>query len=229
MTAPPSDLRHPNYLRVEADISNANTQGKSPLLGRALSRGLVLLGMPLLPKRSVRGFEVFTLDAAADLDDFTTKVARALDLISAVDPKRLVQLKRYVRRFGLVAAGGDYFLPAARAHVVSRDWLDASNETQLALNMLHESVHARLHHIGLRPARAEDERVERLCLSLEATFARRLANGEELARRLEARLMRPWWTPDVQATRLKDRLSAVGLPRWLTDLIVRWRFGPSGR
>ena len=194
------------------------------MLPRALSRGLIALSMPLLPKRSIRGFQVFSLDLDADLDAFVAQLACALDVIAAVDPKRLVQLKRYVRRFGVIAAGGDYFLPAARAHVVSRDWLERTNETQLALNMVHESVHARLHHLGIRTDPTQDERVEAMCVGVEVDFARRLPDGEALAQRLEARLERPWWDQQEQRARVIARLRAAGMPKWMTAAVVRIRF-----
>lgn len=111
------------------------------------------------------------------------RVRAALNLLQAVEPRRIDQVRRALPG-GLAVDASDY----------ARAWYDARRQAcflgarhaatgdiaDLALSIVHETSHARLERCGFEYRPERRLRLERLCLGQEIVVARRLAVVGEL-------------------------------------------------
>src|SRR6266542_5713544 len=160
------------------------------------------------------------------------KVAAALDLIAEYEPRRLRRIARdiqgvWVRRAAYAPA---YYIEALRLCVIDRKFVTPEDTApaMIAVALVHEATHARLFRNKIPYTEAIRPRIEAVCDEQSAAFARRLPDGESLARRiLEGRPADPsHWSNDNLDRRLVearyDEVEAVrqeledsDLPPWL--------------
>ena len=207
-----SHQRHLRIGRVTCSLAGGETTHHVPNVSRlfrsaaaAVGSFLTRIGFRWLPRSQWRGFELYSQVGVAGLAILEARVAPALDLIQATDPRQSASIARYLRRFGIVSRGGDHYLEPLRAHVVSQDWLEHLDYLGVALNIIHESTHARLRAMGIQPTRHNIERIEAICVAQEIRFARRLPEGIKIAHRREKTLGRKWWDPAKERSRAEAR------------------------
>lgn len=173
------------------------------------------LAMMLSPRARHHGIDVFDLSIGADRTaQHFAQVKAALDLIATYQPLRLARITRDVQRIVVMQQPGPEFWPRLRACVVTPRGLSL-NEEEVALTIVHEATHARLHAAGIRYRPELRERVERLCVSQEVAFAQRLPEGSALLDGIRAQLERPWWSAQDLFERRLGQLEFAGAPRWL--------------
>ena len=145
------------------------------------------------------------------------RVAEALALIRSADERRYARLLHDVRRialYGQVGALGTFIAPQ---HAIVLDTTHAGKASlpMLALTLVHEATHARVHAAGLRVPEAAIAREERLCVEAEVAFVQRL--GPEyvpLIPILRGKLDRPWWGSEDKFARFLAGQRARGMPEW---------------
>lgn len=138
-------------------------------------------------------------------------------------------VRRHVKRFLLAQSGGDHFLESINAHVVSWDWPTSRDPTGLALNIVHEAMHARLAARGCRLTEESIGRIEALCVDQEIILAETLPDAPTLVRKLRAALENPWWSVSQARARAETRLRSVGTPEYLIRIVLLLRFGRTRR
>ena len=196
-------------------------------LRERVARGVTRLVWPitqrLLPKREHRGFLLMTFPNAEGMDEVVmARLALALDLVAAVDPRRFARIRRDMPHVRVVRAGGGFFEVATASCVV--DWPGTmwNPVVDLAKTIVHEATHARLQRVGIGYPEAWRRRIERRCMLEEVAFLRRLPDaGAEAARRqaqVEPALATEWWLPHHAIEKALAQARAEGVPRWL----LRW-------
>lgn len=190
--------------------------------------------------RTLYGVKVgvaFVLDEQSGARAFE-KIEAALGLIARYEPRRLRRIARdmqhvWVRRDAYAPA---YYVEELRQCVIDRNFLTAEDTApaMVAVAIVHEGTHARLFKNRIPYTEAIRARIEAVCDKESAAFARRLPDGESLARRIVAG--RPGdpthWSNDnlnrrlVEARHLeiaaaRKELEDSDLPLWLKKLVRR--------
>ncbi len=123
------------------------------------------------------------------------KIDRALELLSAHDPRRFEYLRRDLPRIfvGVTPAAVAQCISSIGMCVLDHDYVVSEDTTaaQLAQTFVHEGAHARLDRAGFRYGEMFRARIERICFLEEAAFARRLPGGARLVEEAESNLERP--------------------------------------
>ena len=145
------------------------------------------------------------------------RVADALALIRTADTRRYARLLRDVRRvtlYGQVRTAGTFSAPQ-RAVVVDTMHAGTASLPMLALTLVHEATHARIHAAGLRVPESAMGREERICVEAEVAFVERLgAEYAPLIPILRGKLDRPWWSSEDKFARFLADQRARGMPEW---------------
>lgn len=152
---------------------------------------------------------------------FFAKTTLALGLIAEHDPRWLARLQRDLRGIWLGETGNSSFCEG----ICVLDWDTVASQSTLyvALVIIHEGVHARMHANGVgRVGVADLTRHERAAVRQQIAFAARFPNTDRLVKWLEDGLQNPWWTRTAREERLARRVAAGTVPRWLAPVI---RFG----
>jgi hypothetical protein len=187
---------------------------------RALGVRVLIRGAP---RRTVFGVELVDLSGEGESSIFFERVTQALELIRTQDPRRFRNVQRFLRRIVLVRGGGAAYHPGMSAYMLDWEWLHIS-APYIALQIVHESVHARLMKRGIRYREGDRRRIEELCVGEEIGFARRLPDSEPLVRYVTDGLSSPWWSDRQLHERRIRQLRSYGWPRWVTaiyDLLFR--------
>ena len=197
-------------------------------LGFLVARGFARATWPIVLrtslKREHRGFRIlsFLPDDEGLNELLASRVALALDLIAACDPRRFARIRRDMPNVHIIREGGGIF--DATTHTCVVDWPSVMWHpvAYLAETIVHEATHARLHAMGIGYPEEWRRRVERRCLLEEIAFLRRLPDDGALAAEREAavegKLAREWWAPHKAIDRTIRRARAERMPGWL----VRW-------
>lgn len=172
------------------------------------------------PRQNVEGLEASDLIASGRTELLFAKLGAALGLIASVDPPRFARLTRDLRRVVFLESGPEYW-PEARACVLN-DVADLS-AAEVALRVVHEAAHARLWNAGFRYGPDVRARIERICVSAELAFVRKLPESAQLVEETERKLEQEWWAADRRAERVADDLRQVGAPAWMQRLHERHR------
>jgi hypothetical protein len=187
---------------------------------------------PPLEYHTVRGFRVAVQNTRPDI---TTAFAlerldAALALIEEYQPWRIRHLRRDVTQLWIASypSRGVYF-PAQRTVLTELSFLGRAAEfspAQVASSILHESVHARVHEMGLRlgfdPSRRDMAREERLCRRAEIAFGEALPPilGTPVVERAAAALT----LPDEGVAPVVDWAEALAAKRRAdADAVRAWR------
>lgn len=189
------------------------------------------ISLALVPRERYRGFELVSFVGDKGLAILRQKIGEGLDVIQAFDGRRSVQVAERLPRFILVSGGGDHFSPVLRAHMVDANQLSTRTNAQMALNIVHEATHARVHSAGIPMTEDTASRIERICVREQIAFAQRLPDCEQTIRQLEKVLDHPWWGSKPARSRAEERLRGLGVPRLLIKLvlILRWGWHSDGR
>ena len=166
-----------------------------------------------IPHFTVGRFQLLVWSGEEHSELFVTKIGRALELIASADPKRFARIERDLRGFALVANGGDVYDDDLRLYVVHLPALVSRSVEEVAMAIVHEATHARLHRAEVRWTEARASRIEHVCVGQEVAFAERLPGAIELVRLASEKLQRRWWTRDKTAVRQDAMLESLKVPR----------------
>jgi hypothetical protein len=183
--------------------------------------------------RTLHGIRVGVFDVWEDRDEAQVfeRIEAAFELMAAYEPRRLKRAARDIRRLWITRAAyaAAYYLKAWDMCVIDVKFITDEHTTpaKLATVFVHEATHARLFNCGIRYTEAARHRIEAVCVAESAFFARRLPDGEALARYVVE--CHPsdtgHWSDDNLNRRMLDaRLQEVGetsLPRWLKRFLRR--------
>jgi hypothetical protein len=166
-------------------------------------------------RHSVRGISVVVNNTRPDIDttDVVARLERTLALIEHFVPHHFRHLKRdvayiLVQRF---ACRGAYF-HEQRACMVELTFSVNPNfsDAEVAATILHEAMHARLHHLGF-PIEMEDRaRQERFCRRAEIEFGQLVPGGDKVVERAVSTLAQsdedvaPVYDPVIAAQRIAE-------------------------
>ena len=160
------------------------------------------------------------------------RIDSALTLIEHCDPAAFARIRAHVR--GILAFGIEhhrvaYWENSAGLCVITTRYLEAPDTTleDLALTLVHESMHARLFALGARYDDGRRAHAEVICAMAELAFAHRLRDAAPYVERVERRLSRwasagetEWSRETMRADQLAE-LRGAGLPTWLISLVNR--------
>jgi hypothetical protein len=157
------------------------------------------------PRTRIDSFEV--VDAASDTMSMSlARLTEALRVIGEYAPAVLARLRRDIRRFLIVGAGGPEYWPHANGVALAGAPTAASRPEELALVLVHEAAHARITRAGIPYIPALRERIERICVAAEVAFAAKLPDSDYWMEFAAAKLADPWWTDErVRARRARAR------------------------
>ena len=126
--------------------------------------------------------------------------------------------------FGTTGALAQW-VPSVRLVVVRLNYVmdPETSSLDLASTLVHEGAHAWLDGLGFGYEPPRRARIEAICFRSEIAFARRLTDPKNLISRAERQLARDpsYWTNVAFRQRTLGNLNALGLPRWLTNLLDR--------
>ena len=116
-------------------------------------------------------------------DDVVSKVVAALDLIAALDPRRLNRLRQDLDAIVLLEWSASRriaaYMPRSRSCYIRIGVAREYSAGTLATIIAHESTHARLDRLRVVSWRGVlQHRIEHRCLREELAFADRLPKGE---------------------------------------------------
>lgn len=141
------------------------------MLHRAVTR---LLYSPLFfARHALEGVEVWLLDS-----DTRDRVAAALAIVRRTDPWLHARLGALFSGGIFVFASdhvfrGEFHVEGKRCVLSVGDGDDGHSPWDIALTIVHEAAHARLHARGIGYPEGRRARIERLCVGREIAFARR--------------------------------------------------------
>jgi len=169
--------------------------------------GLYGVARPLARVEDINGVKVVLL---SDGKDTSGRLRDAMAIIERYDPRWLRHLREKVRRMVVVEVGIPEFRPVVRGCYIPLALIDALTKEELAVLLVHEATHARLHEWGVRPKPPNRERIEVVCVGREVAFAGKIPGvGPRLAAEASDRLETRWWEPDRHAERMKALLSKL--------------------
>lgn len=167
----------------------------------------------------VHGIEVVVSRSEPSVTARVARVREALDIVAQYDPERYRVLKEHLHRvvvWNLGSGQAAYHMSLDHCEI-NTDFVDAASTRaeQIALALVHEATHARLHHESKTFTEGDDAHQERICIAEELGFARNLPESEfrtDAIALLEKRLGFPlwYWSP---AARLRQSVRAA-LPRF---------------
>jgi hypothetical protein len=159
------------------------------------------------------------------------KLDAALGLLDTYDPRVVERMRRdalrvWVKRNAYATA---HYSEYWRMCLVDVKFAAHPETTpaKLAAIIVHEVTHARLLKCGIPYAESARHRIEDICVAQSAMFARRLPDGEALARELET--WQPtdstqWADATLQLRLLAARLQELDeapVPNWLKRILCR--------
>jgi hypothetical protein len=155
----------------------------------------------------------------------SSKIDQALNLISEFDSRRYRQIKRDVKRIWIAAAPGycAQWEEELQMCILDTDYFRRSDisASEMALTIVHEATHARLHKLKIGYAENIRERVERICIKSEIAFAKRLPDGQKLVEMAESGLQTPksYWTHTEFQQRDLDMLAEMSKKNWVIRIL----------
>lgn len=176
--------------------------------------------MPMSPRQKCLSIDVFDLTSdTTRAAEYFAMVTSALELIARYQPMRLERMRRDLRRILVVRQAAAAYWPHMRACVMTPAELSAGDAGDVALTLVHEATHARIHVRGIEYEPARRERIERLCVRQQVEFAELLPNGERHIAHLTDALQAPWWT-DQHLRQNKLNLLEQNAPQWLVGWLL---------
>lgn len=162
------------------------------LILRLIHRIISPLVIHLSDKREVYGLTIVHMASASPGELLFDKIENALSLIAKYDMAKIRRIKRDVKFIGvapIASTGGEYWDHLGAIMLNSDNVLRQTSEA-IAMIIVHEATHARLHRHGIRYSRGR-ERAERACVKAEISFIRKIPGTDHLIagalRKLETR------------------------------------------
>lgn len=178
-----------------------------PALLQAFPWRIVML---MSPRTRVGNLEIFDLRSATSAsDDYFATIRQALELIQNRQPVRFNRILRDVRRIVVADILGAEFWPHMRACALSVELLGSGSLT-VALALVHEATHARLHAARIPYDANSRERIERICVRQEVIFAQQFPDATSLVDEIEGQLDKPWWSDSALFERRLYLLKRAG-------------------
>lgn len=172
------------------------------------------------PSRRIHGIRVLFVDLDVDRSVCVARLQRAIDAMRSAGLEYDALFGR-IRQI-IVWPGRFHYAGDDGAIRVSSHDVFAVSDVVLASVLVHEAMHLRIAARGIRCEDANQERIERLCVAMQARFLRLTPDtGEAMAQVLEAKLAAPWWTPEKHAARMKRLYDDLHFPRWVRKLMPR--------
>lgn len=159
---------------------------------RALIRTQSLRVLLWLSKRHrVCGIDVAVVASGHDEAPLLDKISGAISLIAEVDPRRYKRITAdldVIVCIRAVYALGQYNR-RLRACILDLDYVArTTSPAQIAIVIVHEALHARLHRAGVPFSEHRAERFEQACIRAELDFAKKIRGGEQLVEWVQQRL-----------------------------------------
>ena len=149
------------------------------------------------------------------------KVAAALELIEWHDPQRFRRMQKDLTSIFIAGGFSGYgcYVPELKMCALNQLYVEPEDFTaaEMAMVIIHEATHARLHQAGIRIDRALSARIEHRCFTEELSFAARLPDTPILAREvLHLRhSVGGITTPEAWGSQQITALRDLGTPEWL--------------
>jgi len=181
---------------------------------------------------------VCTYPVSLTIDDSRAQSALAslgagLAIVKRTWPRWFEARRQHVRGIVIrqvVEAMGQWHPDVSQVHL-DYGYLSGTTATptDVASTIVHEFTHARLHAAGIAYDH-RDIRIERVCLRQEALFLKDLPPSDERAATLAANNARNenathLWSLEVTEQRSRSAAAAFGIPRWLVNVMWRYRRG----
>jgi hypothetical protein len=117
------------------------------------------------------------------------RIEKALQLIDTYDPRRFIQIQRYIKSifvFGNPTAYG-YWHQSLQMCELQETFVrtEDTSVSRIASAIIHEAAHARLMRLGFVYEEPKRLRIEHICFDAERAFVRRLPDGEELTKEID--------------------------------------------
>ncbi len=169
----------------------------------------------LSERRELWHFEVANLSESRTGDRLFERIDEVMGLIESVDPGRLARMRQSFGRVVVMPSGGPsgsylHFLDGCG---LAADHLLAASASSVAMTLVHEATHARLHRAGIPYNRKLRTRIEAVCLRAEIDFGRRLPGAAALVKEAESALETEWWDDDSEHRRAMAQISALRGPQ----------------
>lgn len=170
------------------------------------------------------GIDIFDIRAVPETDRISVPVVEALRIIAATDPKTLKRIVSSTPRILILPAAADslgQFWWEVRACALDAGHVARDPPAEIAVTLVHEMTHARLHRLGFRYTRKLRSRLENICAKAERHFALRLPTDarEDLPPAM------PTFRDDAWAVRTNlqtsERLRRLGCPATVMRL---WQY-----
>ncbi len=175
------------------------------------------------PKTSYDGIVISTWYSQGDHSVLSGKVGRALDLIHRADRRRYNRLLTDVGRITierLQVAG--LFAPKAGGVFLDARHIEQAHVAELALTIVHEATHARIHRAGITADVHTRGRIENLCITSEIDFASKLGpDYHSLIEAAEQKRRNASWSETDRFDRRVRQLEEAGLPGWFVRAYAR--------
>jgi len=184
------------------------------------------------PARVLHRIRVAICLADAREDLYFDRVDEALDLIARFAPATLDEIRH--RFTGILVFGTERFRLAhwnnnAKLCIITGPHLanSAAAPEEVAMTLVHESMHARLSGAGVSYREGRRAPIEVICAMAELAFARRVPNLTPLVRACEQRIER-WslggeetWSNQARRDNTLEHIRKSGVPGWLVTVLDR--------
>jgi hypothetical protein len=158
------------------------------------------------------------------------RVCGALDAIKGAAPLWNRRVQRDIDRIVVTVltsgAAAQYVSDINACEIDERFMLSDQCTRELAASVIiHESTHARLHHLGFTYSDDKRHRMEDICQRRELAFAAALADGAVIRESVEHRKSHPWDLSHNGFARRrksgeKEALRYMGAPEWLIRSVL---------
>jgi len=148
------------------------------------------------------------------------KIEKAIDVLGQLDERRLIRLALVDKlRIVISEAPGPYYDAGANICVLPTAMVVDWSPVLIALVVVHEATHARIHRAGIRYKPALRERIERRCVREQMAVAALAPDGERLVAWLEQTHAESWYTEPQMRRRQLEELRLIGVPRWVITVL----------
>ncbi len=202
-------------------------------MGRLLQQALWALS----EREVIHGYPI---GLSLDDEHFVPVRARlygAFNLLAATQPRWLRRMRSYVLRIQVrrVVEANGLWQRESRQVDLDTDYLLRSQITDIAIasTLIHEFTHARIEAAGILYANPHRIRIEQACVSEQLRFLRSLPPTPDVLALIEVQAgvradAAVHWGEEAIERRKRRMASALGLPKWVMDILYkvrRWRRG----
>lgn len=164
---------------------------------------------------------------SVDADALLRKIEAALELISLHAPRAFEHVDRHVEHIVIGSPLGciGKYLADLRWCLLDDAWIlrERITPAAVAMTIVHEATHGRLHRLGIPYTNDNRIRVERLCMKAEITLAARMPGCEPLRQWAEqiSRDAEEHWSLEKWRRDRVNALRRFHISQWLAVLLQR--------